>query len=170
MLMSHGARSAGEIGWPKRGASAATAALTPSASTQARPSLSRVNMAHLALRVDAPAGNRVEVLHGEGADRRRALGLAALGEERGAARLLIAGLVDGAALQDGGAAVPIPRHAEAGEGLAQHRRLQRRLRPALAAVGRDLDLADAAVAGIREAGNLVEARRLHVHPGRGMGD
>src|SRR5262249_57169304 len=105
-----------------------------------------------------------------GADRRRALGLAALGEERGAARLLIAGLVDGAALQDGGAAVPIPRHAEAGEGLAQHRRLQRRLRPALAAVGRDLDLADAAVAGIGEAGNLVEARRLHVQPGRGMGD
>ncbi len=90
----------------------------------------------------------------------RLLGLAALRDELGAQRLRVAGLVPGAALQHRGAAVPAPRHAEAGERLGQHRRLQRRLRPALAAVRRDHDLGDTAGPRIGDAGNLVVAGLL----------
>src|SRR5262249_8381156 len=125
MLMSQGARSAGVIGCPNRGASAASATLRPSASPVAKASISRIDMAHLALVIDPPAGDGVTVL--------------------------------GTALQDRGATIPVPRNAEASEGFAQNRHLHRRLRQALAAVGRDLDLADAAISGKGNAGDLVEA-------------
>jgi hypothetical protein len=50
--------------------------------------------------------------------------------------------------------------------LAQHGLLKTRGAPALAAVGRHLDLADAAVARPRQAGDLAEAGVLQIHPGR----
>jgi len=92
----------------------------------------------------------------------------------GAPRLQIdlaeAGLVGRAALHDHRGAIPAPRDAEPGERFAQNGLLQRRRRPALAAVRRYLDLADAAVPGKRDTGHLVEPRPLHVQPGRGMRD
>ena len=82
----------------------------------------------------------------------------------------VAGLVPGAALQHDRLAVPAPGHAEAGQRLGQHRRIERGFRPALAAVGRDHHLRDPAIARIGEAGNLVEARSLERQPGRRVGD
>src|SRR5438034_10438739 len=49
-----------------------------------------------------------------------------------------------------------------GERLAQNRRLQCRLRPALTTVGRDFDFADAAISRKGDAGDLVEAGPPHV--------
>src|SRR5262245_49115511 len=140
MLMSQGARSAGVIGCPNRGASAASATLRPSASPVAKASISRIDMAHLALVIDPPAGDGVTVLHRKRRHVRRTPGRAALGDECLSARLHVAGLVRRTALQDRGATIPVPRNTEASECFAQNRRLQRRLRPALAAVCRDLDL------------------------------
>src|SRR5215813_12663926 len=48
MLMSQGARSAGVIGCPNLGASAASATLRPSASAVVKANTSRIDMAHLA--------------------------------------------------------------------------------------------------------------------------
>src|SRR2546425_150665 len=98
-----------------------------------------VNMGALPLAVDRPARDAVVVLAREGRDGRDRLGLAALGHDLGAGRLRVAGLVPRAALQDCRPAIPVPGHAEAGKSLAQHRRLQRRLPPALTAVGRNHD-------------------------------
>src|SRR5882757_11331947 len=111
MLMSHGARSAGEIGWPKRGASAALAALTPSASAKANAIWLRVNMSHLAVGRDPPTGDGVAMLHGERRHVRRAAGRTALSNKGLAGRLDVAGLVDRTALQDDRPAIPIPRYA-----------------------------------------------------------
>src|SRR5215472_9654236 len=60
MLMSQGARSAGVIGCPNLGASPASATLRPSASPVAKASISRIDMAHLALVIDPPAGDGVQ--------------------------------------------------------------------------------------------------------------
>src|SRR5262249_10529161 len=95
---------------------------------------------------------------------------ATLGDECLSARLHVAGLVRRTALQDRGATIPVPRNAEASECFAQNRRLQRRLRPALAAVGRDLDLADAAIFVNGNAGDLGEPAPLHVQPRRRVSD
>src|SRR5262249_34131333 len=154
MLMSQGARSAGVIGCPNRRASAAWATLRPSASPVAKASISRIDMAHLALVTDPPAGDGVAVLHRECRHVRRTPGRAALGDECFSRRLHVAGLVRRTALQDRGATIPVPRNTEASECFAQNRRLQRRLRPALAAVGRDLDFADAAIPGKGNPGDL----------------
>src|SRR5258708_2555594 len=129
MVMSQAAMSASPIGRPRLGVSA-TAAAKPSTSVSmaALAAILRVDMLHLPFDVDAPAGDAVVVLvrEPERALERR-LGLAALRDELGARRLHGAGLVPGAALQHRGTAVPFPRHAETGEGLGQHRRLQRSL-------------------------------------------
>ena len=85
----------------------------------------------------------------------------------GAGRLHVASLVPRAALQHHGLAVPAPGHAEPGERLAQHRRVERRFAPALAAVGRDHHLRDPAVARIGETGNLVKPGPFNVSPGDG---
>src|SRR5262249_17891534 len=138
MLMSQGARSAGGIGCPNRGAAAASATLRPSITIVANASISRIDMAHLALVIDPPAGDGVAVLHRKRRHVRRTPGRAALADECLSARLHVAGLVRRTALQDRGATIPVPRNTEAGECFAQNRCLQRRLRPALAAVGRDL--------------------------------
>src|SRR5258707_14801917 len=144
MLMSQGARSAGVIGCPNLGASAASATPRPSATAVAKASISRIDMAHLALVIDPPARDGVAVLDRKRRLVRRAPGRAALGEECLSRRLHVAGLVRRSALQDRGATIPVPRNTEASESFAQNRRLQRPLGPALAAVSRDLDFADAA--------------------------
>src|SRR5215472_16838137 len=147
MLMSHSARSAWLIGRPRCGDSARAAqAPLASASMQAAITRSRVSMVHLALAIDRPAGDGVEVVAREGAHRGRLGGLSALGHELLAGRLRVAGFVPGAALQDRGAAVPAPRHAEAGEGFWQPRLVERGIAPALAAVGGDGDFCDPPIA------------------------
>src|ERR1044071_7238494 len=109
-----------------------------------------VDMFHPAARVDRPARRTVVVLAPESPHPRRLRGLAAHGDDLRARRLRVAALVPGAALQHRGAAVPLPRDAEPRERLAQHRLLERGLRPGLAAVGRDHDAGNAPVAGIRD--------------------
>src|SRR6266704_269781 len=97
MLMSQGARSADVIGCPNRGASAALATFTPSASAAAKASFSctdfvridfvRIDSAHLAPGIDSPARDGVEVLHRKRGHIRRTPGRTALGNERFARRL-----------------------------------------------------------------------------------
>src|SRR5262245_31167663 len=91
MLMSHAAASAGEIGCPRRGPSAAGAALTRASSatkaTMTAPlserratdaEVSNVNIGHLPLCADAPTGGHIAVFHRERGHVRRNLGRAAL--------------------------------------------------------------------------------------------
>src|SRR6266404_4211730 len=133
--MSHAARSASDTGFPSAAVSANAGVAQATASRTAQALLS-VDMLDLPAALDPPTRDAVEVLVGEGEDRRRLLGLAAQRHELRAGRLHIAGLVPGAALQHHRLAVPAPWHAEAREGLGQHRRLQRSLAKAFAAVGR----------------------------------
>src|SRR3954463_8450687 len=86
ILMSQAASSSGVIDLPRLGASA-SAALPASTSAMRPVAALRVNMPDLPLGVDAPAGDRIEVLVREGEHRRRFLELAALGDELGAGRL-----------------------------------------------------------------------------------
>src|SRR5262249_61406171 len=65
MLMSQDARSFGAIGCPSLGASAALATLTPRVRARLTASFSSIDMAHLALGIDAPARDGVAVLHCE---------------------------------------------------------------------------------------------------------
>src|SRR6266704_6725801 len=160
MLMSQLARSASLTGCPRPGVSAASAVLAPSAKRTTAEKDLRVSMLRLPFAVDGPTRDGVHVPHREGDHRRIGLGLAPLGDELGPSGLHVASLVPGAALQDRRLAVPTPGHAEAGQGLAQHRLLQRRLGPALAPISRDHDLGDPAVARIGEARNFVEPRTL----------
>src|SRR5262245_5690193 len=163
--------SASVIGLPRPGVSAA-AVPAPKASTTARARTGlRIDMLDLPVAVDAPARDAVVVLIGERQRaRHRFFGLAARSHELGASGLHVAGLVPGAALQHDRLAVPAPRHAEAGERFWNDRLLQRRLRPALAAVGRNHDLGDTSVARIGDAGDLVEALVLERVTEGGMGD
>src|SRR5437588_5384184 len=142
--MSQGLMSASEIGFPSPGVSA-KAMPEPSITRAPAQSTLRINMFDLPFTVDTPAREAVVVLVREcqrALDRR--LGFAAGGDEFGAQRLRVARLVPGAALQDDRLAVPLPGHAEAGEGLRMDGVLQRRLRPALPAVGGDQHLGDPA--------------------------
>src|SRR5437764_7895797 len=160
MLMSQGAASAGAIGWPNCGAcpNATAGAATIAAQRSRR---SSIHIGKLPFFVNAPALDGVVMI---------IAAEAALLAEGRARWLHHAGIVGGAALQHGGPSVPLPGHAEARERLRQDGAVERGLGPALAAVGRDLDLPDAAVARPGEAGNLVEARALEREPRRRMGD
>src|SRR5580700_8309224 len=170
-LMSQSARSASLTGLPSPGRSAAVAAADkPSTSASEMARRLPVDMLGLPIAVDGPAGDDVHVPHREGGHRNVDLRSATLGEHLLARGLNIAGLVPGAALQHDRLAVPAPGQAEAGQGLGEHRRIERGLGPALAGVGRDHDLLDPSIARIGEAGNLVEARSLEGQPGRGVGD
>src|ERR1700732_3683143 len=136
MLISHAAISAASIGLPRLGPSAEAApAARPKASQTAVTSLLRVSMLDLPRAVDRPAGDRVKMVVQHHRDRRDGFQLPALGDKLGTGRLHVAGLVPGAALQDCSTTVPAPGHAKAGERLAQHRLLQRRLRRAPPAYG-----------------------------------
>src|SRR5262245_37113750 len=103
MLMSQGARSAGEIGWPNCGA-CASAGAAPTMSAAASVNRLSVDIARLSLVVDGPTRDGIVVV---GAAE------AAFGAERLARRLHHAGVVGGAALQDRGTAIPLPGGAEA---------------------------------------------------------
>src|SRR6516225_541217 len=126
--------AASSIGFPRCGVSANEAPAVMASNSEAE-KIARlgVNMPDLPVARDAPAGDRIVVLIGKRQNRRLLCQLAARGHEFRAGRLHIAGLVPGAALQRGWAAVPSPGHAEAGESLAQNRFLKGRLRPALTA-------------------------------------
>src|SRR3977135_785546 len=136
MLMSHAAMSAGAIGCPNCGAWARAADATVSIDMQTAMRLS-VNIAGLPLLVDAPACDGVVVVDPT---------QAALVAELRARWLHHARIVGGATLQHGGTGVPLPCCAEAHRRLWQDRALQSSGRPALSAVGRHVDLPDAAVA------------------------
>src|SRR5215813_3957700 len=142
--MFHALMSASEMFLPRPGVSANAPDPNASESARERTRLC-VDMLDLPFAIDGPAGEAVVVLVRE-TQRvgHRPLGLATGGDEFGAGRLRVAGLVPGAAEQDHGLAVPAPRHREACEGLWVDRPLQCCLSPALAAVGRDHDLGDAA--------------------------
>src|SRR5687767_2554569 len=76
-----------------------------------RRTVSGVDMLHLAIRLDAPAGRAVEVLARERRRvRHRRPGLTPPGDDLGARGLHVAALVPRAALQDDRSAVPAPRH------------------------------------------------------------
>src|SRR2546427_6169965 len=94
-----------------------------------------IDMFDLPIALDRPGRNAVVVLAWEARYGRDFRGLAAHGNDLGAGRLHVAGLVPGAALQYRGTTIPAPGRTKPGEGLTRHRLLQRRLRPALAAVG-----------------------------------
>src|SRR5258705_1590692 len=148
MLMSHAAMSAGTIGCPNCGAWARAADAIVSIDMQTAMGLS-VNIAGLPHLVNAPACDGVVVVDATQA--------ALVGELR-TRWLHHARVVGGATLQHGGTAVPLPRCAEAHRRLWQDRALQSSRRPASSAVGRHVDLPDAARARPRLPGNLVESR------------
>src|SRR6476661_1524958 len=104
MLMSHAAISSCVAARPRFGLSAANA--TPEA--MAKPEVAmrralRVDMLHLAFVGNRPGRNGIGVEDRPGP---------ALGDHLLARRLDVAGVIDRAALQDGRATVPAPRHAE----------------------------------------------------------
>src|SRR5215471_3673327 len=140
MLMSQEPRSSTEIGLPRLGlccwANASGASAKRTAGAAATRNL-RIDIFHLAIACDGPRLDHVVMVNAA---------VAAQPDELLAARLDVASLVGRTALQHRRAAVPLPCHAEAGRGFRQHRLLQRRESPALAAVGRHLDLGDLAVA------------------------
>src|ERR1700730_4946731 len=149
MLMSQSARSASLTGLPSPGGSAAIAEpAMPSTSARDMARRLPVDMLGLPFAIDGPTRDDVHVPHREGGHRNVHLGLATLSEHLAAGRLHIAGLVPGAALQHDRLAIPAPGQAEPGQGLGEHRRVERRLRPALAAVGRDHDLGNPPIARI----------------------
>src|SRR5213594_2702782 len=127
-------------------------------------------MFHLPFGVNRPARETVVMLVREAEDPRDLLGFSALGDELRAGRLHVAGFVPRAALQYRRSAVPAPGHAEPGEGLGEHRRLQRGFSPALAAVCGDYYLRYPSVARIRDARDFVEARPSQGEPRRRMRD
>src|SRR5580692_1761884 len=161
MLMSHSARSLWLTGLPRFGVSA-KAAPPPIASAKAQVALrrSRIDMPDLTLGIHAPPGDGVEVVAGKAERRRRPRSLSALVHELVAGRLHVAALVPRPALQDGRSAVPAPRHAKACKGLRQPRLVECCFAPALAAISGDDNFRNPPVAGISDAGNLIEARLL----------
>src|SRR5439155_5477469 len=150
MLMSQAAISAASMGLPRLGPAARQPKLTAKIDTAAV-SLC-VDMAYRPGVADRPAGHAVVVLARESGDRRHFRTLPPHRDDLRARGLRVARLVPGPALQYGRAAIPAPGDTEARKGLAQHRFVQGRLRPALAAVGRDHHFRDAAVARISDAG------------------
>src|SRR5258706_7017156 len=171
MVMSQGAMSAGLMGFPRRGLSAANEAAESATDIDAATSaILRIDMFHSPLRVDAPTGDGVEMLAWEIQHGRRFRGLAAQRHELFPRRLHRAALVPSAALQHCRTTAPAPRHAEARKGFGQNRILQRRLYPALAAIGGDQNLLDTSGARIGDAGNLVIARLLQDQTRRRRGD
>src|SRR5712675_2547789 len=153
--------SAAVTGLPKCGSSAATAifagaaTMIRSAAPMARRSSKHIG--RLPGLIDLPTRDGVVVI---------VAAQPALGDKLRARGLHHAGVVGGAALQHGGAAVPLPGGAETRQRLGQDRLLQGRGREALPAIGRDLDLPDAAIAGPGQPRDFVEARTFEGQAGR----
>src|SRR5438132_63615 len=144
MLVSQGAMSSAVASRPRSGPSA-SAAGEQTSKGKARRRL-RIDMRHLAVFADGPAGDADEMVNGSHS---------AIREQLGTRRLNIARLVSCAALQDGDASVPAPGNAETSQRFRQHRFLKGCRCPAFAAVGRDIHLGDLAIAGPGEPGNLI---------------
>src|SRR5262249_38858433 len=109
--MSQRPMSASEIGLPSPVFSAAAVPAGKAVATRRTASALRVDMLDLPFAVDRPAGDAVVMLVWECERRRHRLaGLAALGDEVGAQRLHVSGLIPGAALQDRRLPIPAPRH------------------------------------------------------------
>src|SRR6516165_3053117 len=156
MVMSHCLRSLSLSGLPRPCADAAPAANTSAMAGAAR--ILRVNMFDLAFAVDRPTCRAVVVLVWKGEWRRdRFARLAPHRDELGTQRLHIAAVVVSAALQNYRLAIPPPRHDKARKRLVGDRPLQRGFAPALAAIRRDHDFADASGPRIGHAGNRVDA-------------
>src|SRR5258708_1652171 len=111
---------------------------------------SSLSIGHLAVSRDTPRPDRVVVI---------IIILAAHREQFGQRRLDIAGLVNGAALNDCRFAVPVPRQSETGQRPHEYRLLQLRFLPAPAVVDGYIDAPDLAVAAPGDAADLVEAGR-----------
>src|SRR6478752_3173207 len=167
MLISQDDRSPGAIGAPKRAPSAESAGAAAqiiaavSIAIVRAPARSSERIARLPFLVDPPARDGVVVI------------LAAQPAFRHELRpggLHAAGIVGGAALQDGGSSTPLPRDAKTRERLRQHRLLQDGVRPAVAALGGHLDLSDAALPRPGQSGDLADAGPPQCEPWRGMGD
>src|SRR5260370_21785960 len=158
MSMSHSARSAGVIGFPRFGLSACA---PPMARARVHDSDTKialcVRMSDPPLGVDRPADDGIEMMVLEPQHRGHRGQLAAGRNELRARGLDIAALVPGAALQDGRSPAPAPRHAESRKRHAQHGFLKGGLRPARPAVSTDLHAGDPALAGIGASRDLVEA-------------
>src|SRR5437588_129796 len=131
------------------------------ATANAASSSLHVGIGHLAVSSDPPRPDRVVMVD---------VIVAAYREQFSQRRLNVAGLVDGAALDHRGLAVPMPRQAEAGQRPRQHRLLQLRLLPALAVVDRHIDTPDLAVSAPGDAADLVETRRRQPLATRGPRD
>src|SRR3977135_2971530 len=125
----------------------------------AKRSAERMHILHTPVRRDAPALDRVYVVH-----HARRFERAALGDQLLMSGLRRAGLVGRAALTNNRDLVPDPREAEAGLADRQHWILQRGEAPGLAAVSRYLDARDLAPAGPGQPGDRLEVgpRPLHV--------
>src|SRR5579872_738266 len=168
--MSHGAISFSSIGFPRFGRSAAVATPPASVASAAAIVRLRINMADTPVAVHRPTGNRVEMLAWKIRDGGRSCCLAAQRNELLACRLDVATLVPGATLQYRCAAIPSPRHPEAGKRLRQYRLLQRRLNPAFASVRRHHDFGDPSRARIGDAGDFVITGTFQRQSRRRTGD
>src|SRR5262245_8885110 len=122
MLMSQAAKSCGDMGCPNFCPSAAVAVPQPRerVSRTIDAVLSCIDMAHLAIGVDCPARNRIEMTGENCGHGRQSFGLTAFRYECRPGRLNVAGLIRRTALQDCGLPAPVPRHSESSKGLAQY--------------------------------------------------
>src|ERR1700730_465441 len=103
MLMSPNALSSAAALRPRLGLSESAASERTASVNAAAKSRLRVDMLNLPILSNAPARDPIEMVE---------CLVATLGDELGACRLDIAGIVRGAALQARWPAVPAPRHAE----------------------------------------------------------
>src|SRR3984885_15860689 len=135
--MSQALMSASEICVPRCGVSAANAAdeaRTSATRRAAAPGLN-VDMLDLPGALNPPGGDAVVVLVGKAEHVGHFLGLPAHGNKVGAQRLHGAGIIPGAAGDDGRLAVPAPRHGKARERFWADRTFDRGFRPVFAVVG-----------------------------------
>src|SRR5258706_3486018 len=113
MSMSHSARSAAVIGFPRFGLSPCAPPMARARAHDSDTKIAlRVRMGDLPLGVDRPADDGVEMMVLEPQHRGHRRQLAAGRNELRARGLGIAALVPGATLQDGRSPAPAPRHAE----------------------------------------------------------
>src|SRR5712671_6925225 len=117
MVISQGAMSAGLIGLPRRGLSAADAPAEATAiSDAARSAILHIDMFDPSLRIHSPTRDGIEMLAWEIQHRRWFRRLPTQRDKLGASRLHGAAFVPGAALQDCRSAAPTPWHAKARKG------------------------------------------------------
>src|SRR5205085_7839558 len=111
---------------------------------------SREGIGHLPVSCDTPGPDCIVVI---------IIIVAANREKFGQRRLDVTGFIDGAALNDDGFAVPMPREPEAGQCTSQHRLLQLRFLPALAVIERDIDALDLAATAPGDSTDFVKPGR-----------